>query len=201
MRRRPYVLASVTWLYIAWSLVPLLIAIQFSFNDGRSRSSWQGFSTRWYVGTPEAAESVLYDPTMRAALNQSLKLAILTMLVAAPLGVALAVGLARWRGVLGARSTAAALRDGRRTAAGDARHPPGRCATGRPAPHADAARGDRGRQQLPRDRTAHHGSRAAACGPRRHHIRNFARTSRGLSGSVSPGAKEAPIHLGQGGRQ
>jgi spermidine/putrescine transport system permease protein len=76
------------------------IAVRFSFNAGRSRSVWQGFSTRWYVGTPEAAESVLYDPTMRAALNQSLKLAILTMLVAAPLGVALAVGLARWRGVL-----------------------------------------------------------------------------------------------------
>src|SRR5690606_15851394 len=51
MRRRPYVLAIVTWLYIAWSLVPLLIAIQFSFNDGRSRSSWQGFSTRWYWGS------------------------------------------------------------------------------------------------------------------------------------------------------
>jgi spermidine/putrescine transport system permease protein len=35
---------------------------------------------------------------LRSALNQSLKLAVLTMLVAAPLGVALAIGLARWRG-------------------------------------------------------------------------------------------------------
>ena len=46
--RRPYVLATLTWLYILWSLLPVLIAVQFSFNDGRSRSTWQGFSTQWY---------------------------------------------------------------------------------------------------------------------------------------------------------
>jgi spermidine/putrescine transport system permease protein len=95
MRRRPYVLASVTWLYIAWSLVPLLIAIQFSFNDGRSRSSWQGFSTRWYWGSPG---SVAEDPSLRLALSNTVVLALLTTLVATPLGVALALGLARWRG-------------------------------------------------------------------------------------------------------
>jgi spermidine/putrescine transport system permease protein len=95
MRRRPYVLAIVTWLYIAWSLVPLLIAIQFSFNDGRSRSSWQGFSTRWYWGSPG---SVAEDPSLRLALSNTVVLALLTTLVATPLGVALALGLARWRG-------------------------------------------------------------------------------------------------------
>lgn len=95
MSRRPYVLAIVTWLYIAWSLVPLLVAIQFSFNDGRSRSSWQGFSTRWYWGDPG---SVAQDPSLRLALSNTVVLALLTTLVATPLGVALALGLARWRG-------------------------------------------------------------------------------------------------------
>lgn len=94
------VLALTTSAYVLWSLVPVAIAIAFSFNDGRSRSAWQGFSTRWYVGTREAAESVIFDPSLRSALNQSLKLAILTMLVATPIGVALAIGLARWRGRL-----------------------------------------------------------------------------------------------------
>ncbi len=94
------VLALVTSAYVLWSLIPVAIAIAFSFNDGRSRSAWQGFSTRWYVGTPEAAESVIFDPSLRSALNQSLKLAVLTMLVATPIGVALAIGLARWRGRL-----------------------------------------------------------------------------------------------------
>lgn len=97
---KPRFLPVVTALYVLWSIIPVGIAVMFSFNAGRSRSVWQGFSTRWYVGTPEAAESVLYDPTLVSALIQSLKLAVLTMLVAAPLGVALAIGLARWRGLL-----------------------------------------------------------------------------------------------------
>jgi spermidine/putrescine transport system permease protein len=97
---RSRMLALTTAAYVVWSLIPVAIAIAFSFNDGRSRSAWQGFSTRWYVGTPEAAASVLYDPSLRSALTQSLKLAVLTMLVATPIGVALAIGLARWRGRL-----------------------------------------------------------------------------------------------------
>jgi spermidine/putrescine transport system permease protein len=93
-------LIAVTALYVTWSVLPVLVAVQFSFNSGRSRSVWQGFSTRWYVGAREAAESVLYDPSLRFAFNQSIRLAALTMLVATPIGVALAIGLARWRGRL-----------------------------------------------------------------------------------------------------
>ncbi len=48
--------------------------------------------------------SVLYDPSLRFALTQSLKLALITMLIATPIGVALAIGLARWRG-RGAKSS------------------------------------------------------------------------------------------------
>ena len=95
---KPRALVLLTGLYVLWSLIPVAIAVQFSFNDGRSRSSWQGFSTQWYVGDPADAASVLYDPSLRSALTQSLTLAILTMLVATPIGVALAIGLARWRG-------------------------------------------------------------------------------------------------------
>ena len=94
------VLAMTTAAYVLWSLAPVAIAITFSFNDGRSRSAWQGFSARWYLGTREAAESVIFDPSLRSALTQSVKLAVLTMLVATPIGVALAIGLARWRGRL-----------------------------------------------------------------------------------------------------
>jgi spermidine/putrescine transport system permease protein len=93
---RPRWLAVLAVVYLVWALVPVLIAIQFSFNAGRSRSAWQGFSLRWYVADP--ALSVLHDPSLRLALLQSLKIAALTMLIATPLGVGLAVGLARWRG-------------------------------------------------------------------------------------------------------
>ena len=92
--RRPYVLATVTWLYIAWSLLPVLIAVQFSFNDGRSRSVWQGFSTQWYCC---AEGSIGEDPSLLLALKNSLILGSATVLVATPLGVMLAMGLTRWR--------------------------------------------------------------------------------------------------------
>ena len=93
---KPRFLSIFVWLYIAWSLIPVLIAVQFGFNAGRSRSAWQGFSLRWYLDDPDL--SVLHDPALRLALLQSLKLAALTMLIATPIGVALAIGLARWRG-------------------------------------------------------------------------------------------------------
>jgi spermidine/putrescine transport system permease protein len=93
---KPRFLILFTWAYILWSLVPVAIAVQFGFNAGRSRSTWQGFSLRWYFQDPNL--SVLHDPSLRAALVQSLQLAALTMLVATPLGVALAIGLARWSG-------------------------------------------------------------------------------------------------------
>ena len=93
---KPRFLGVWTWLYMAWSIVPVIIAVQFSFNAGRSRSTWQGFSLRWYSGDPDL--SLLHNPVLLDAMLQSLKLAGLTMLVATPLGVALAIGLARWRG-------------------------------------------------------------------------------------------------------
>jgi spermidine/putrescine transport system permease protein len=93
---QPRTLAVVTWLYMVWAIVPVGIAVLFSFNDGRSRSVWQGFSTRWYWGDPNL--SVLHDPALRGALEQSLKLAALDMLIAVPLGIGLALGLTRWRG-------------------------------------------------------------------------------------------------------
>jgi spermidine/putrescine transport system permease protein len=97
---QPRFLAVVTWAYMAWSIIPVCIAILFSFNDGKSRSVWQGFSFRWYWGDPN--QSVWNDPSLRGALEQSLKLACFDMLIAVPLGVGLAIGLTRWRG-FGAR--------------------------------------------------------------------------------------------------
>lgn len=94
--RKHRVLALWSWVYLAWAIVPVLIAIGFSFNEGRSRSVWQGFSLRWWIGDPDL--SLLHDPTLVAAIQQSLLIAVITMAVATPIGVALALGLARWRG-------------------------------------------------------------------------------------------------------
>jgi spermidine/putrescine transport system permease protein len=93
---KPRFLVATTWLYIAWALLPVLLAILFSFNAGRSRSVWQGFSIRWWWGDP--VQSIFHDPDYTSALAQSLKLAALDMVIATPLGVLLALGLTRWRG-------------------------------------------------------------------------------------------------------
>ena len=96
--RKPRILAAVTIGYLLWSLLPVLIAALFSFNDGRSRTSWQGFSMRWYYGDP--IRSVWHDDALQAALVQTLKLGVLVTLITVPLGVALAIGLDRWHGRL-----------------------------------------------------------------------------------------------------
>jgi spermidine/putrescine transport system permease protein len=82
--------------YVAWTLVPIVLAVLFSFNPGRSISSFQGFSLRWYFGDPSG--SVWHDPELRRAVWQSLKLATGTVLITVPLGVAFAVGMDRWKG-------------------------------------------------------------------------------------------------------
>ena len=76
---KPRFLVLFTALYLAWSIVPILIAIRFSFNEGRSRSTAQGWSLRWYTGDPDL--SVLHDPDLSSALLQSLRLAAIAVLV------------------------------------------------------------------------------------------------------------------------
>jgi spermidine/putrescine transport system permease protein len=93
---KPRFLVLTTWLYMAWALVPVVIAILFSFNAGRSRSVWQGFSFRWWWGDP--TQSIFHSSAYGDALVHSLELAALDMVIATPLGVLLALGLARWRG-------------------------------------------------------------------------------------------------------
>src|SRR5687767_11719273 len=93
---RPRFLVVFTWAYVLWALVPVIVAVQFSFNETRSRTVFAGFSTRWYWGDP--VDSVWHDPTLRDAAVQSLKLAGADVLIATPIGVLLAIGLARWRG-------------------------------------------------------------------------------------------------------
>ena len=92
---RPRMLALVAGVYIAWSILPVAIAILFAFNNGRSRTAWQGFSLRWFTG---ATGSVFHDASLQGALEHTLILAVICVAVSVPLGVTLALGLQRWRG-------------------------------------------------------------------------------------------------------
>jgi spermidine/putrescine transport system permease protein len=81
-----------------WSLLPVLVAIIFSFNAGKSRTVWQGFSFRWYWGDP--VRSVWHDDTLHTALTHTLVLGVITTAITVPLGVAFALGVDRWHGRL-----------------------------------------------------------------------------------------------------
>ena len=93
---RPRFLPLIAGLYIFWSVMPVAIAILFAFNDGRSRTTWQGFSLRWFWTDQNL--SVFHDPALQGALKHTLFLAVICVAVAVPLGVTLALGLQRWRG-------------------------------------------------------------------------------------------------------
>jgi spermidine/putrescine transport system permease protein len=96
--RPPRFLAVITGVYLLWSLLPVLVAVLFSFNSGRSRTVWQGFSMRWYYSDP--VRSVWHDASLHTALTHTLWLGLLATLVTVPLGVAFALGIDRWRGRL-----------------------------------------------------------------------------------------------------
>ena len=92
--RRPLAMEGFTWLYIIWSIVPIGIAVLFSFNKGASQSTWQGFSTKWYIGN--SVNSVLHNTALHQAVIQTLVLAVLTTLICVPIGVSFAIGIDRW---------------------------------------------------------------------------------------------------------
>jgi spermidine/putrescine transport system permease protein len=86
--RTPF-LATWTVGYFVWSLAPIALLIRASFADPSAFRGTRGFSLAWY-------EAAITDPDLRGALFHSLLLAGSTALLATPLGVSLAVGLASW---------------------------------------------------------------------------------------------------------
>jgi spermidine/putrescine transport system permease protein len=96
--RPPRFLVGITAGYLVWSLLPVAIAVLYSFNDGKSRTTWQGFSFRWYWG--DRTLSVWHNDALHTALLQTLKLGLITTLITVPLGVLFAIGIDRWRGRL-----------------------------------------------------------------------------------------------------
>jgi spermidine/putrescine transport system permease protein len=91
---RPRALWVLAAAYVLWALLPVAIAILFSFNQGRSIANWQGFSLRWYCCD---VSSVWRDPELRTTLFNTLRLGGLVVLIAVPFGVAFAIAMDRWR--------------------------------------------------------------------------------------------------------
>lgn len=87
---RPRFLRVYSWLVYAFLFLPIAVVVLFSFNSVKSLQAFDGFSLQWY-------EEFLNDPSLRESLFVSLRVALITMVVATILGTALAIGLVRAR--------------------------------------------------------------------------------------------------------
>ncbi len=73
-------------LVLAFLYVPVVVLIIQSFNAGRSRAKWEGFSFRWY-------EELFRDPDIIRSLLITLAIAVLASLFATIIGTLAAIGI------------------------------------------------------------------------------------------------------------
>lgn len=80
---RLYALTVYLFLY-----TPILVLVLFSFNSSRRNSSWEGFTTSWYI-------SLWHNESLMRALLNSLKVACLATFLSTVLGTMAALALSR----------------------------------------------------------------------------------------------------------
>ncbi|MFB9533093.1 ABC transporter permease [Nonomuraea roseola] len=95
MRKRKLadrLLFGYVWLIIAWLFLPIAVMIAFGFNDTRSKSnvSWQGFTLKWWGRLDEY-------PDLTIAVMNSIKLAVLSVVITTVLGTLMGLALGRYR--------------------------------------------------------------------------------------------------------
>lgn len=90
VERKPRLAVIVTVVFFAWMYLPILAVIVFSFNNVKSLSSFNGFSTRWY-------DDFFHDGTLITSLLASILIASIAAVGSLVLGTMLALGLERIR--------------------------------------------------------------------------------------------------------
>ena len=66
--------------------VPIVVLIVQSFNAGKSRANWEGFSFRWY-------QELFNDPNIMQALYVTVTIAVLAAIISTVLGTLAAIGI------------------------------------------------------------------------------------------------------------
>lgn len=79
--KRCYLGIILVFLYI-----PIVVLIIQSFNAGKSRAKWEGFSFHWYG-------ELFADASIMSALQVTLSIAVLAMIVSTVLGTLAAIGI------------------------------------------------------------------------------------------------------------
>ena len=73
-------------LVLAFLYLPILVLIIQSFNAGKSRAKWEGFSVHWYA-------ELFNDPNITNALIVTLSIALLAALISTIIGTLAAIGI------------------------------------------------------------------------------------------------------------
>ena len=66
--------------------VPIIVLIVYSFNAGKSRAKWEGFSLHWYA-------DLFHDAAILKALYVTLSVAVIAAIAATILGTLAAIGI------------------------------------------------------------------------------------------------------------
>ncbi len=77
-------------LILAYMYLPIVVLAVYSFNNSAYSATWEGFTLRWY-------ERLLKDERLLYALQNSLMVALGSVMIAAILGTMTAVGLAKYK--------------------------------------------------------------------------------------------------------
>ena len=92
----PWFLEGFTWLYLIWSLVPIAIAVLFSFNNGQVAGRLAGLLLALVLQGPGQLGPAQPGAARRGHPDRP-AVRILTTIIAVPLGVAFALGINRWQ--------------------------------------------------------------------------------------------------------
>ena len=82
---RLYALGVFIFLY-----APIAVLIAYSFNSGKSRGRWEGFTLEWY-------RTLFHNQQISSALYYTLIIAVLSATIATIIGVAAAIGLSQMK--------------------------------------------------------------------------------------------------------
>jgi spermidine/putrescine transport system permease protein len=91
-------ITSFAGYFFLWA--PIILLVVFSFNEGRSVNTWQGFSFRWYEGIFNSAsggDSTFASDLLLRSVRNSMIVSIAATIISTIIGTMFALSLARGR--------------------------------------------------------------------------------------------------------
>lgn len=80
------------WLIFFFLYAPIIVLMLYSFNDSRSRGTWNGFTFRWYI-------ELFNDRQILTSLYYTVIVAVLSAVIATVIGTAAAIGIHNMKGL------------------------------------------------------------------------------------------------------